>query len=109
MEDQLRVRLNQFLLEKNLSQSEFARITGYPQKNISGFLTGTVKMPKIDFTIALATYFPELNLRWLLLGEGEMINLKTIEINKDSIEIILEQQRIILEQQEKILADIKNK
>jgi transcriptional regulator with XRE-family HTH domain len=108
MED-VKNRFEFFLNSKDLTQAEFSRITSYHPKNISGFLTGTVKMPKIDFTIALATYFPELNLRWLLLGEGEMINLKTIEINKDSIEIILEQQRIILEQQEKILADIKNK
>jgi transcriptional regulator with XRE-family HTH domain len=95
--NQLRERLNQFLLEKNLSQSEFARQTGYHQKNISGFLTGTVKMPKVDLMVALATHFPELNLRWLLLGEGEMINSKTIEIDKNSIQTILEQQGEIFE------------
>ena len=90
-------RLENFLNSKELTQAEFSRITGYHPKNISGFLTGTVKMPKIDLMVALATHFPELNLRWLLLGEGEMINSKTIKIDKDSIQTILEQQGEIFE------------
>ena len=90
-------RLAFFLNSKQLTQAEFSRITGYHQKNISGFLTGTVKMPKIDLMVALATHFPELNLRWLLLGESEMINTKTIEIDKHSIQTILEQQGEIFE------------
>jgi transcriptional regulator with XRE-family HTH domain len=96
MED-IKNRLETFLSSKELTQAEFSRITGYHPKNISGFLTGTVKLPKIDLVVALATHFPELNLRWLLLGEGEMINSKTIEIDKDSIQTILEQQGEIFE------------
>lgn len=96
MED-IKNRLETFLNSKDLSQAEFSRITGYHPKNISGFLTGTVKLPKIDLVVALATHFPELNLRWLLLGEGEMINSKTIEIDKNSIQTILEQQGEIFE------------
>jgi transcriptional regulator with XRE-family HTH domain len=96
MED-IKNRLEAFLNSKELSQAEFARITSYHPKNISGFLTGTVKLPKIDLVVALATHFPELNLRWLLLGEGEMINSKTIEIDKNSIQTILEQQEGIFE------------
>jgi transcriptional regulator with XRE-family HTH domain len=96
MED-IKNRLETFLNSKDLTQAEFSRITGYHPKNISGFLTGTVKLPKIDLVVALATHFPELNLRWLLLGEGEMISSKTIEIDKDSIQTILEQQREIFE------------
>lgn len=90
-------RLETFLIFKQLTQAEFSRITGYHPKNISGFLTGTVKMPKIDLMVALATHFSELNLRWLLLGEGEMINAQSIEIDKNSIQKILEQQGEIFE------------
>jgi transcriptional regulator with XRE-family HTH domain len=94
-------RFETFLNSKNLTQAEFSRITGYHPKNISGFLRGTVKMPKIDLVVVLATHFPELDLRWLLLGEGEMINSKTIEIDKNSIQTILEQQGKIFEYMKK--------
>lgn len=61
-----------FLREKGLTQTEFETITGFPQHNLSRFITGKVKSPKIELITALLSHFPELNLRWLLIGEGEM-------------------------------------
>lgn len=70
-----------FLREKGLSQTNFETITGFPQHNLSRFIRGTVKSPKIELITALLSHFPELNLRWLLLGEGEMFHIITEETN----------------------------
>ena len=63
-----------FLREKQLSQTDFGNTTGFPQYNLSRFIAGKVKSPKIELITALVQYFPELNLRWLLIGEGEMFH-----------------------------------
>lgn len=70
-----------FLRKKELSQTDFETITGFSQNNLSRFIRGTVKSPKIELITALLNYFPELNLRWLLLGEGEMFHIVTTETN----------------------------
>ncbi|MGB1040901.1 MAG: helix-turn-helix domain-containing protein [Flavobacteriales bacterium] len=89
----LRERFKLFLKEKRLTQIEFSRITGYHKKNISGFLTGTVQAPKMDFIILVAQYFPELNLRWLLLGDGEMFSKQSAE-PKILLELTAENSRL---------------
>lgn len=61
-----------FLREKRISQKEFCEKTGYLRQSLSKFITGTTKLPKIDWVIGLLEQYPELNMRWLLLGEGEM-------------------------------------
>lgn len=65
-------RFLHFLREKKISQIEFTQLTGIPQPTLSRFITGKVKSPKAELIIALANNFPELNLRWLLIGEDEM-------------------------------------
>lgn len=39
---------------------------------VSNICVGKTTSPKADFFEALATHYPSLNLRWLLLGEGSM-------------------------------------
>ena len=70
-------RFEQFLGMKRISQKDFAKRTGFPTYSLSKIITGTTKTPKIDLIIVLMQYFPELNLRWLLLEEGEMFIDKT--------------------------------
>ncbi|MGB1041747.1 MAG: hypothetical protein ACPGVD_12805 [Flavobacteriales bacterium] len=93
----IRDRFSTFLAAKKLSQSKFARLTGYEQKNVSSFLTKKVKFPRIDLVVVLAKYFPELNLRWLLLGEGEMWVDPSVAIDKTSIQVLLKNQAEVLE------------
>lgn len=65
-------RFNLFLRDKGVSQKEFSDTTGYLRQSLSKIVTGKTKMPKSDFIIALMKSYPDLNLKWLLLGEGEM-------------------------------------
>ena len=57
--------------EKKVRQIDFCKATGFSEKNLSNLLTGKVKNTSPDFFVAFAGYFPDVNLRWLFLGEGE--------------------------------------
>lgn len=61
-----------FLNEKEISQKDFATSVKMSHQTISNIMHGVTKQPKADFLIAIARYYPSLNLRWLLLGEGSM-------------------------------------
>jgi len=63
-----------FLREKKISQKKFCAATGFAEKNLSNFINGTVKSPRINIITALVKHFPELNLNWLLLGKGQMLH-----------------------------------
>ncbi len=76
-------RFEQFLGIKRISQKKFSEITGFPTYSLSKIITGRTNIPKIDFIIALMEHFPELNLRWLLLGEGEMFTNKTFHLSNE--------------------------
>lgn len=79
-------RFTLFLREKGISQKEFSEKTGYLRQSLSKFITGTTKLPKIDLIIGLMIHYPELNIRWLLLGEGEMRVSHEILPSTDEIE-----------------------
>ena len=65
-------RFVQFLREKKITQKEFEELTGFSAKNISNWLNGKVKSPRIELITALLSHFPEFNIEWLLLGREEM-------------------------------------
>lgn len=50
----------------------FSDLTGLSEKAISNVIKGRTKFPKYDFFQAIAQHFPNVNLRWLIIGEGEM-------------------------------------
>jgi transcriptional regulator with XRE-family HTH domain len=57
-----------------LNQKQFCETTGLLPATISNIANGRTEQPKSDFFEALLKYFPELNLRWLLLGEEPMLS-----------------------------------
>ncbi|MEO0628251.1 MAG: helix-turn-helix transcriptional regulator [Bacteroidota bacterium] len=65
-------RVQAVIEDKGLKNSDFAKLTGYESSNLGHFLRGKTKKPSIDLAIGIARAFPEVNLYWLLLGEGEM-------------------------------------
>lgn len=65
-------RFELFLFNEKISAREFARNTGMTPQTVINISNGTTANPKSDFFIAVATHYPKLNLRWLLLEEGEM-------------------------------------
>ena len=86
MLDTVAERLSAFLRNRNLKQTEFCKTTGYPESNLSNFLTGKTTNPRIELMEALANHFPELDLVWLLSGTGTMLRERAaLEADKATI------------------------
>jgi transcriptional regulator with XRE-family HTH domain len=66
-------RLIEFMQAKNLTAGRLAEIIGVQPSAISHITSGRNK-PGYDFITNLAERFPQLNMRWFLLGEGSMFN-----------------------------------
>ena len=65
-------RIQQFIDYKNISPGELAEMLEVQRSNISHILNGRNK-PGASFTQRFLTIFPEINARWLFLGECAMI------------------------------------
>jgi transcriptional regulator with XRE-family HTH domain len=105
-------RLRLFLDNLGIEQQEFANALGISKQVVSNAINGRTKYPKSDFLIQLIVGYPNLNLYWLLLGEGEMFtnnipsNLNLIQDLKAENEKLkndlLETQQKVIELFEKI-------
>ena len=69
MENTVRQRLESFLELKKISKSEFGRLIGVS----SAYITSMRKSIQPDKVKSIALNFPELNINWLLTGNGEML------------------------------------
>lgn len=79
-------RLLQFLEHKNISQKRFEEMCGLS----NGYVNNIRKSIKLDtYKEKIEPIFPELNKKWLLLGEGEML----IEDEEDEEEPYLRAER----------------
>lgn len=63
-------RLAEFRDKQRLSQNELARLTATTQQSVYNYESDR-SLPKIDFLIKLVIQFPELSIKWLLLGDGD--------------------------------------
>jgi transcriptional regulator with XRE-family HTH domain len=71
---------------KSISAGELAGLLDVQRSNISHILNGRNK-PGAAFIEKLLLSFPDLNARWLLTGEGEMVEKKvTTEIKNEIVE-----------------------
>ncbi|MGI4862394.1 MAG: S24 family peptidase [Janthinobacterium lividum] len=55
------------------NKSAFGRITDLQSGVIAGFVGGRLNKPGFEVLQKLVTAYPQINERWLLLGEGEML------------------------------------
>lgn len=81
-------RLVQFMNSTGLSSSQFADTTGIPRPSLSQMLHGRNKSVNNQVLAKLNAAFPNLNILWLLFGQGEMLlnpNIKTSEPENDVI------------------------
>lgn len=65
-----------------LTNSQFADKAGIPRPTLSQFLNGRNKRLSDELTAKLHTAYPNLNVMWLLFGEGDMVNDANIEISE---------------------------
>ena len=87
------------LKKKGVTQKSFSERTKYSEQAISKVIKGQTQSPKADLITEIAVSIPDVNLRWLLIGEGEMF----ID-NQNGDNLILENSRLKDE-----LLDSKNK
>lgn len=69
-------RLTDIIEHYGLTASSFADKTGVQRSGVSHLLSGRNK-PSLDFIVKLLDAFPELNLYWLLNGNGSMLTTET--------------------------------
>jgi transcriptional regulator with XRE-family HTH domain len=70
------LRLKKLMKALNLNQSLFAKSLGVTQPNISRMVSGESKISAEILSRITGTY-KQLNLHWLLTGDGEMFLYKT--------------------------------
>jgi transcriptional regulator with XRE-family HTH domain len=61
------------LKKKGITQKSFSKRAKYSEQAISKLIKGQTQSPKADLIAQLTVMFPDVNLRWLLIGEGEML------------------------------------
>lgn len=66
-------RIKKIMEVKNLSATQFSDEINIQRSSLSHVLSGRNK-PSLDFMIKIKSRFPEINLDWLLIGNGKMIN-----------------------------------
>ena len=98
-----------FLREKlDLSQKEMGLKLAIPLTTISKYETGIVK-PSSEILSNIGKVF-NVNLNWLLIGEGDMFtkgNIENFIPNQNSIDLDLELMKDIIKQTEKIFQEKK--
>lgn len=67
------IRLKLFIETRNLSYSRFADLCGIPRPSLSQILSGRNKKISDVLIGQLHKGFPDLNIMWLLFGEGNMV------------------------------------
>lgn len=73
----MNTRLKQFLSAENISPAHFAETMKIVRASVSHILSGRNR-PGYDFIQSLMINYPQLNIEWLILGEGKMYrNLPT--------------------------------
>ena len=65
-------RIRQFMSYKGLTSSELADSIGIQRSNLTHVLNGRNK-PSFPFISKLLETYPEIDAKWLLLGQGEML------------------------------------
>lgn len=80
----MKERLQQLLIHLGFTATRLADEIQVQRSGISHILSGR-NQPSFDFITRVLTKFPQINARWLLLGEGNMIYSQKEEVNKESI------------------------
>lgn len=82
MDNTIKERLTAYLKYKGINKSEFGRMVGVSNAYISSIR----KSIQPDKTEKIAASFPDLNIAWLITGDGEMLkdNVKQISLGDNS-------------------------
>lgn len=76
-------RIAQIIDYKALTPSRFADIIGIQRSRISHIMSGR-NNPSIDVITKIIEKFPDIDLKWLMTGEGQMLNAENRLFEKES-------------------------
>jgi len=65
-------RLEELIKFEGLNSSKFCKSIGYTLKNLGNYLRGNTSYPNGELVIGILQHYPHWNLRYWLLGQGEM-------------------------------------
>ena len=83
----MKERIKQFMDYKTLSAAELADQIGVQRSNVSHVLSGR-NNPSSSFLEKLLLTFPELDARWLIVGEGQMLKESTPGFSEKNVAAI---------------------
>lgn len=86
MNEEIVIRIEAVIAHLDLSVSAFADEIGVQRSSISHLLNGRNK-PSLDFIMKLVNTYPEVDLYWLLKGEGSFPKENTNQIELDAPEV----------------------
>lgn len=89
-------RIKNFMDHKGLSSSELADTIGVQRSNVTHVLHGRNK-PSFQFISKLLETYPEINAKWLIMGNGAMLE----DGSKDQV------QPVLFEQQQELQAPVE--
>lgn len=78
----IRERIKFLFEKKNITQAQLARELNISRVTVNKWIS-TENAFGIESVRKLLTYFPDLNARWLILGEGDMLNTKSYSIKNE--------------------------
>lgn len=67
-------RLREFVAYRHITQAQLANIIGIPKSTLTCYLTQNRRGIAGDAFVRIACAFPYLNIRWLMTGEGGMLD-----------------------------------
>lgn len=98
-------RFTHFCKINNISKKEIEQKANLAQPKVYRYMNGETKYPRLDFVNSIAKGFPNLSLRWWILGEGQMksdnqvpedsVIIKKKELESKNQQILELQQKII--------------
>lgn len=75
-------RLKEFMAHTGMSNSQFADFAGIPRPTLSQLIHGRNKTINDQLLRKLDDSFPDLDIRWLLSGKGDMLTSSNIEFSE---------------------------
>lgn len=92
-------RIKSLMTHYQLSAAQFADKIGVQRSALSHVLSGRNR-PSLDFVIKIKSEFPEVNLEWITLGKGSMIQGDVVDTGDNTVD--LEDTRSLFDPQDRL-------
>lgn len=84
METTVKERLMKYLYKKDIKSNYFCSKIGVS----AAFISSMIKSIQPDKLYSIAVNFPDLNIEWLLTGQGNMLRKSYENVNKEDMELL---------------------